>query len=178
MLYRITATTGTIPSTANTGLLGTVTTDTANTKVLIYTGSNDVGQIYTQGRTSIVDGPMWICVPGVTPFLARVVGCYHAVIDPIVANNVWTITLDRALPGCAGSACKYLQGPAWYHATNDGGHDITVTDGEIGSQIALTLHTAGVVTPKGYQLNVQRVKLYAPVYIDASDSDVLCEVQI
>lgn len=166
MLRRITNTQGTISN--NTTLLGKVTTDTANTKVLIYSGSNDVAAVFKQARVSYVDSRYWIYVVGVNPFLARVIGMYKN------ADQNYSITLDKPFPGAAGASCAYILAPAAYSFSVDGGGTANVLNGDAKSGDALVpVNNGETVSEVRFIISGERKKLYPPVYIDATGTDVL-----
>lgn len=113
-----------------TALAGTITSNT-DTKVLTYSGSNDIGTLFNQGfLANGTQSPYYIeCSIGGTAHLNRVVGIYQ------LANNSWSIQLATALTGASSTACNYVfANLIGYSIKNDGGASgtidgVTIKDG-------------------------------------------------
>lgn len=173
---RITNTVGTIPS--NTALAGTVTTDTVNTKKLIYTGSNDIAAIITPDSIGLSSSTFWLYVAGKTPFVSRITGI-HANYndfdsedpDAFAAATVkdYTLTLETAIPSCSADACAYVRAGVAYSYIVDSG----------------TATINGVTVPAGdsnayqpYQTYSNRPKLQPVSYVAASSADVFISEEL
>lgn len=165
MERRITNEKSTIPKPS---ILAGVVTSTNNASKLRYTGSNDVADIYAQGKISVVDSPSWIWVNAdVAPYLAQVIGLRK------VADEDYTIYLDRDFGTVTNAECHYTQGAIKYGYLVDGDADIDVCSGDKGSELIAVLSGESDGEKNAYQIYVQRTKLHPPLYIDATRSDVL-----
>ena len=153
---RITGTVGTIPDF--TTLAGVVTTSPTDNTRLLYTGSNDIGALVTAAGVSITDGIWWLYVPGLTPFISRIIGIYQ------VGNNSWALTLKTGIAGAADSPCNVVKGNlTGYSYQNDGSASgtvnlVTVKENEGDKQVQLA--------PEGNRAIVLPV-----VYVDATGTD-------
>jgi len=149
-------------------ILAGVVTSTNNASKLRYTGSNDVADIYGQSKISAVDSPSWIWVNAdVAPYLAQVTGLWK------VDDEDYTIYLDRDFGTVTNAECHYVTGAIKYGYLVDGDADIQVCSGDKGSELITVLQSESDGEKAPYQLYVQRTKLHPPLYVDATNSNVL-----
>ncbi len=172
-IRRITATINTIP--AYTALTGNVTSNSTDTKVLNYSGTDDWLAIFNRPEVppAITPNPfatdiqmiqdpqskIWLYVPS-GQHLVHIIGAVNT------ATNTWALQLATALPGLISAPCNYVKADLLgYYFLNDGGatgtaNGVSVLDGEWLDDAQLA--------PKG-----ERVTFLAPVLIDASGTDFL-----
>jgi hypothetical protein len=156
---RITEDVGTIPN--NTVLAGTVTTDTVDTKVLIYSGSNDIAGIISIGAVSVTDSTFWLYVPSNTPYISRITGI-HTNTD-IDGNPVsYSLTLESAIPSCSAETCYYVQAGVQFSYLNDGDVDVNVNG------VSVKPGDSNNYAP--FEIYGNRPKLQPVCYVDASAS--------
>lgn len=159
-IRRITDTVGTIPN--YTALVGTVTSNTDAT-VLTYEGSNDIANVYTEGKLG-ENSTMCIYVPDATPKIGKVIGIYKN------GDQDWSIFLESSMTGASSDTCAWVPASITYGYTNDGGASITVDgveimDGEYNNFPA-------------YDKYSNRSKFHNPVYVDATGGNVLITEEI
>ncbi len=159
---RITGTVGTIPE--NHALAGTVTTSSVDSKVLIYSGSDDIEPIITKARVSFTESTFWLYVAGKTPFVSRIIGIYKN------ADMNYTINLETAIAGCSSKACAYVRAGVAYSYTVDGGapatiNGVSVLDGESNNY-------------KPFEVYSDRPKLQPVSYVDATGTDVFISEEL
>lgn len=158
---RITEDVGTIPN--NTALAGKVTTDTVNTKVLIYSGAGfeDIAGIISIGAVSITDSTFWLYVPSNTPYLSRITGI-HANTDIDGVPVSYSLTLETAIPSCSAEDCYYVQAGVQFSYLNDGDVDVDVN--------AVSVKPGDSNNYAPFEIYGNRSKLQPVCYVDASAS--------
>lgn len=161
---RITNTVGTIPN--YTALAGTVTSQT-DTKVLIYSGSDDIDTALFDGGVGL-DSTYWIYVPAGTPKIAKIIGTYK------IGTGNWNIQLDRAMTGASGSACNFVKEGVAFSYINDGGADGSIGDGS--TQITIPNGGGGTYAP--YEKYSNRQKLQPVKYVVATGTSFLIQEEV
>lgn len=153
---RITGLVGTMPNF--TALVGTVTSNT-DTKVLSYTGSHDVVDIFTPGRIG-KNGTMYIYVVGKTPFVSRVVGLFK--LSTVTSETNYQIFLETGIAAASATACAYVKAGVAYSYVNDGSANATVNG------VVVKPGDVGNYAP--YQTYSNRPQLQPVSYVDATTS--------
>lgn len=166
----------TIPEPA--ALVGTVTTSAADTKKLIYSGSDDIASIITPDSIGLTSSTFWLYVPGKTPFVSRIIGVHPNYNDfdstdpdafATATVKDYTLTLETAIPSCSASPCSYVRAGVAYSYSVDSGTP--------------TINGVVVATGNGNSYNPfetysNRPKLQPVSYVDATTADVFVSEEL